>query len=110
MKNLTKSLILMVLAASCNMGSDENETKDNNTDTPEHKEIAMNDTTPKITGIGGIFFRAKNPQEMNSWYGKNLGMATDDYGNPSTAFLLIWVAPPLSKIYYFSCIYLKLYI
>ena len=82
MKNLTKALILMVLAASCNLINDKNETMDNNTDTPEHKKVAMNDTTPKVTGIGGIFFRAKNPQEMNSWYGKNLGMETDDFGSP----------------------------
>ena len=41
----------------------------------------MNDTTPKVTGIGGIFFRSKNPKEMNEWYGKNLGLAIDDYGS-----------------------------
>ena len=41
----------------------------------------MNDETPKVTGIGGIFFRSKNPKEMNEWYGKNLGLAIDDYGS-----------------------------
>ena len=30
----------------------------------------MNDTTPKVTGIGGIFFRYKNPKETREWYGK----------------------------------------
>ena len=82
MKNLTKATILLILAASCNMASDENETKDNNKNTQDHKEVILNDTTAKVTGIGGIFFRAKNPLEMNSWYGENLGMATDDYGSP----------------------------
>jgi len=82
MKSLINALVLIILAASCNIASDENETKDNNTDKPEHKEVTMNDTTPKVTGIGGIFFRAKNPGEMNSWYGKNLGLAIDDYGAP----------------------------
>jgi catechol-2,3-dioxygenase len=42
----------------------------------------MNDTTPKVTGIGGIFFRTKNPQETKEWYGKNLGLAIGEYGSP----------------------------
>ncbi len=28
------------------------------------------DTTPKVTGIDGIFF-SDNPQEMKDWYTKN---------------------------------------
>ena len=42
----------------------------------------MNDTTPKVTGIGGIFFYSKNPKETNEWYGKNLGLAIDEWGSP----------------------------
>ncbi len=42
----------------------------------------MSDTTPKVTGIGGIFFRSKNPQETREWYGKNLGLAIDEFGSP----------------------------
>ena len=41
-----------------------------------------NDTTPRVTGIGGIFFYSKNPQETNDWYGKNLGLAIDEWGSP----------------------------
>lgn len=42
----------------------------------------MKDTTPKVTGIGGIFFRSENPKEMRTWYGENLGLAINDYGSP----------------------------
>jgi len=42
----------------------------------------MNDTTPKVTGIGGIFFRSKNPEETMAWYGENLGLAITEYGSP----------------------------
>jgi len=42
----------------------------------------MNDTTPKVTGIGGIFLRSKNPKAMYEWYGANLGLAIGDYGSP----------------------------
>lgn len=41
----------------------------------------MKDTTPKVTGIGGIFFRTKDPQKTREWYGNNLGMAINDYGS-----------------------------
>lgn len=34
----------------------------------------------KVTGIGGMFFKCKNPQETKDWYKKNLGFDTDDYG------------------------------
>jgi glyoxylase I family protein len=28
----------------------------------------------KITGIGGVFFRAKDPEVLGEWYKKNLGV------------------------------------
>ncbi len=34
----------------------------------------------KVTAIGGIFFKCKNPQAQQQWYAKHLGMAMDQYG------------------------------
>ena len=34
----------------------------------------------KVTGIGGIFFKCKDPKKMKEWYKTNLGLQTDDYG------------------------------
>jgi len=34
----------------------------------------------KVTGIGGIFFKAKDPKMMSAWYKENLGLNTNDYG------------------------------
>ena len=42
---------------------------------------STNDTTPKVTGIGGIFFFSDNPKEAKEWYHKNLGIETNDYGS-----------------------------
>ncbi|HLF34554.1 MAG TPA: VOC family protein, partial [Cyclobacteriaceae bacterium] len=39
------------------------------------------DTIPRVTGIGGIFFNSKDPKTAREWYGKNLGLAIDDYGS-----------------------------
>lgn len=35
----------------------------------------------KVTGIGGIFFKCKDPQKVREWYSKNLGLNTDKYGS-----------------------------
>lgn len=35
----------------------------------------------RVTGIGGIFFKAKEPKKLTSWYGKHLGLATNEYGS-----------------------------
>lgn len=35
----------------------------------------------KVTGIGGIFFKTKDPEKMKDWYNKNLGLATNEYGS-----------------------------
>ncbi|GJM33582.1 MAG: hypothetical protein DHS20C18_25830 [Saprospiraceae bacterium] len=82
MKNFINLLLLIIFTASCNTPTNEIDNKNNLTDHPNQKEIIMSDTTPKVTGIGGIFFRTKNPQETREWYGKNLGLAIDDYGSP----------------------------
>ena len=41
----------------------------------------MNDNTPKVTGIGGIFFRSANPAASREWYAKHLGLTVNDYGS-----------------------------
>jgi predicted enzyme related to lactoylglutathione lyase len=38
------------------------------------------DTTPKVTGIGGIFFFSENIKETKEWYTKNLGIEINDWG------------------------------
>ena len=38
------------------------------------------DTTPKVTGIGGVFFFSDNPQDIKDWYAKNLGFDINDWG------------------------------
>ena len=35
----------------------------------------------RVTGIGGFFFKSKNPKELVAWYGKHLGLNTDQYGS-----------------------------
>ena len=103
MKNLTGILILILFSTSCN-------STDSSRDVTKQKPMIMKDTTPRITGIGGIFFRSKNPEETTKWYRKNLGLVTDDYGaafefrnadNPDEINYLRW-SPFEEKTDYFK--------
>jgi predicted enzyme related to lactoylglutathione lyase len=44
---------------------------------------SQDDTSPKVTGIGGIFFFSDNPQETKEWYAKNLGFEMNAWGSSS---------------------------
>lgn len=46
----------------------------------EQKNETANNTTPKVTGVGGIFFFTENPKETREWYSRHLGFDTNDYG------------------------------
>ena len=35
----------------------------------------------KVTGIGGIFFKTKDPKKISDWYGENLGLNINPYGS-----------------------------
>lgn len=35
----------------------------------------------KVTGIGGIFFKSKNPETTKQWYAQHLGLNVDAYGS-----------------------------
>ena len=34
----------------------------------------------RVTGIGGFFFKTKDPKKIKDWYHAHLGLNTDDYG------------------------------
>lgn len=52
-----------------------------NNEQTKKPEMSANDTIPKVTGIGGIFFFSENPAEIKDWYSKNLGLETNEYGS-----------------------------
>lgn len=44
------------------------------------KENTKTATMKKVTGIGGIFFKCKDPKQMKEWYKTHLGINAGDYG------------------------------
>lgn len=44
-------------------------------------QVNPSEKTPKVTGIGGIFFFTDNPKDSREWYAKNLGLEINDWGS-----------------------------
>jgi predicted enzyme related to lactoylglutathione lyase len=65
----------------------------------------------RVTGIGGIFFKARDPKKLGAWYQEHLGMNVEEWGgvafrwsspeNPSGTGTTIW-NPFEDKTSYFS--------
>jgi len=63
----------------------------------------------KVSGIGGVFFKCKDPQKVKDWYAKNLGVVGDEYGvnfewiqadDPSKKGITVWAPFPDSTKYF----------
>jgi predicted enzyme related to lactoylglutathione lyase len=44
------------------------------------KQAQGKETLRKVTGLGGIFFKCKDPKKMREWYKVHLGLTTNAYG------------------------------
>jgi predicted enzyme related to lactoylglutathione lyase len=40
----------------------------------------MAENKPKVVGVGGVFFKCKDPKMVKEWYKAHLGFNTDQYG------------------------------
>ncbi len=40
----------------------------------------MSKNEPRVTRVGGIFFKTENPDKTKKWYQDNLGLKTDKWG------------------------------
>lgn len=50
------------------------------TNTMINQQSTNHNNMKKATGIGGIFFKCKDPETMKKWYKKHLGLNTDKWG------------------------------
>ncbi len=54
----------------------------------------------RVTGIGGVFFKARNPDQLREWYRRHLGVPIEEWGgaafrwkseeNPTGAGTTVW--------------------
>src|SRR5690349_14253680 len=69
---MKKEFIILVIATSFCLGF--------TVKTIISKQSNKQTTMKKVTGIGGIFFKCKNPEKIKQWYKTHLGFDTDPYG------------------------------
>ena len=65
-----------------------------------------------VLGIGGVFFKAKDPEKLAAWYKKHLGLNVEEYGgvsfregdnadvSPRRQAFLVWSAFPEDTDYF----------
>jgi predicted enzyme related to lactoylglutathione lyase len=60
----------------------------------------------RVLGVGGIFFKAKDPVQLKAWYRDNLGLPTDEHGETmfsaqgDPGALLVWSPFPADTTYF----------
>jgi predicted enzyme related to lactoylglutathione lyase len=47
---------------------------------PAEKQQTPNTQVRRVTGIGGIFFKSKNPKALTQWYRDHLGLNIEKWG------------------------------
>jgi len=80
MKGIFVFILTGTVLMSCNTATKQaNDMK--NPESTADDPVSPNDTTPRVTGIGGIFFFSDNPQEIKNWYAENLGLELNEWGS-----------------------------
>ncbi len=69
-------LIVLLCIGSCKQTDPKEEIEQINKET-----VLPTSNVPRVTGIGGIFFMAEQPDSTSAWYRDNLGLALDEYGS-----------------------------
>ena len=64
----------------------------------------------RVSGIGGVFFKARDPKALGAWYREHLGIAVEDWGgaafrwvtddNPTGTGTTIWNPFPATTSYF----------
>ena len=69
--------------------------------------LAADESAGHITGVGGIFFKAKDPKALVAWYRDVLGLPLEKWGGamlrydaPNHPAVLAWSAFPASTDYF----------
>jgi predicted enzyme related to lactoylglutathione lyase len=80
MKKLIITTSILASLTSCDLTTDKSKNMAEQKEQSD-KSLSQQDTTPKVTGIGGIFFFSENPEKMKEWYSENLGLEVNQWGS-----------------------------
>jgi len=72
--------IFMTLIIGCSTKNTKT-MKDEQKNDPTFQNNTEQDSIPRVTGIGGIFFFSDNPEKTREWYANHLGLAVNEWGS-----------------------------
>jgi catechol 2,3-dioxygenase-like lactoylglutathione lyase family enzyme len=103
----TIALGALLLISVCSMGGQEVQSPQ-----PEKsKPPVKTEQRGRILGIGGVFFKSANRDEMREWYSKHLGLADKgggamlpwrEHDDPQKEHVTVWTIFPASTKYFGS--------
>ena len=83
MKIILPIISLVTLLASIDSTTKKTNNMEDQKNQTDNSVSPVETTTPKVTGIGGIFFFSDNLKETKEWYAKNLGLEINEWGSSS---------------------------
>ena len=81
MKSICFLLLITLIINGCTLSPRRDRAIRDDTSQPAMNIAQKNDSTPRVTGIGGIFFFSDNPGATKEWYARNLGLELNNYGS-----------------------------
>jgi len=81
MKNAAILILLVISLVRCHSETKNRNDMSDKSDQQGKSPESSSDTTPKVTGIGGIFFFSDDPEKTREWYSKNLGLEVNQWGS-----------------------------
>lgn len=101
----TMTLGSLLLIAASSMGGQEVKSPQSEKSKPPVKV----EQRGRILGIGGVFFKSANRDQMREWYSKHLGLTDKgggamlpwrEHGDPQKEHITVWTIFPASTDYY----------
>lgn len=80
MNKLIFSIFISAILTGCDLKTNQSKNMAEHIN-PSEESLIPPDTTPKVTGIGGIFFFSDNPEKTREWYSENLGLEVNQWGS-----------------------------
>jgi catechol 2,3-dioxygenase-like lactoylglutathione lyase family enzyme len=102
----TVALGSLLLIAPCSKGGQEAQSPQPETSKPP---VKIEPQRGRILGIGGVFFKSANRDQMREWYSKHLGLADKGGGamlpwreraDPQKEHVTVWTIFPASTDYF----------
>lgn len=109
MRNPCRSSFLLLILISIFISGCVSEARKSPDPVPVKAEQLKEPPKERVTGIGGVFFKARDPKGMAAWYAEHLGIQSDhgfadftwrEQANPNQIGHTAWAIFPTNTTYF----------